>query len=133
MKMPHGRRSSLCLYVPIHKIAPTTTAMIVSMMNLLSNGTVQMSAVVPITNKILKILLPTIFPIAIPAFPFRAAATDVTSSGSEVPSATIVSPINRSLLPNYRAIADAPLTAKSLPFTTSTPPITMKRIHFHTG
>lgn len=49
------------------------------------------------------------------AFPFRAAVTDVTSSGSEVPSATIVSPINRSLIPKYRAIADAPLTAKSLP------------------
>ena len=44
--------------------------MIVSMINLRSNGTEQMSAAVPITNKILKILLPTIFPMAIPAFPF---------------------------------------------------------------
>ena len=28
---------------------------------------------------------------------------------------------------------DAPLTAKSLPLTTITPPITIKRRHFHTG
>ncbi len=67
--------------------------MIVSMINLRSNGTEQMSAAVPITNKILKILLPTIFPMAIPAFPFLAAVTDVTSSGSDVPNATIVRPI----------------------------------------
>ena len=59
--------------------------MIVSLINLRSNGTEQMSAAVPITNKILKILLPTIFPMAIPAFPFLAAVTDVTSSGSDVP------------------------------------------------
>ena len=58
-----------------------------------------MSAVVPITNKILKILLPTIFPMAIPVFPLLAAVTDVTSSGRDVPSATIVSPINHSLMP----------------------------------
>ena len=71
--------------------------MIVSMINLRSNGTEQMSAAVPITNKILKILLPTIFPMAIPAFPFLAAVTDVTSSGSDVPNATIVRPINNTL------------------------------------
>ena len=41
------------------------------------------SAVIPITNNILNILLPTILPIAIPALPFLAAATDVTSSGSD--------------------------------------------------
>ena len=107
--------------------------MIVSMINLHSNGTEQMSAAVPITNKILKILLPTIFPMAIPAFPFLAAVTDVTSSGSDVPNATIVRPINRSLIPKNLAISVAPLTAKSLPITTITPPSTMKRRHFHTG
>ena len=45
------------------------------------------------------LLLPTIFPMAIPVFPLLAAVTDVTSSGRDVPSATIVSPINLSLMP----------------------------------
>ena len=69
--------------------------MIVSTKNLLSKGTLQIREVVPITKRILKILLPTILPIAIPALPRFAAVTDVTSSGSEVPKATIVKPINR--------------------------------------
>ena len=50
-------------------------------------------------KRILKILLPTILPIAIPALPRFAAVTEVTSSGSDVPKATIVKPINRSLIP----------------------------------
>ena len=95
----HKDIRTLCLNVPIQSITPHRTAITVSIINLLSNGTVQMSAVVPITNKILKILLPTIFPMAIPAFPLLAAVTDVTSSGRDVPSATIVSPINLSLMP----------------------------------
>ena len=57
--------------------------MIVSTKNLLSKGTLQIREVVPITKRILKILLPTILPIAIPALPRFAAVTDVTSSGSE--------------------------------------------------
>ena len=115
MTIPQGFLSSLFLYVPSHNTAPLAIAIIVSMINLLSNGTVQISAVVPITNRILKILLPTILPMAIPAFPFFAAVTDVTSSGSEVPNATMVRPINLSLIPKTLAIAEAPLTAKSLP------------------
>jgi hypothetical protein len=83
--------------VPAQSKIPLKIATALSIINLLSKGTVQIRAVVPITNKILKILLPTIFPIAIPTFPFLAAVTDVTSSGREVPKATIVSPINRSL------------------------------------
>ena len=53
----------------------------------------------PTTNRILKILLPTILPIAISALPLRAAVTEVNSSGKLVPSATIVRPIIRSLRP----------------------------------
>ena len=92
-----------------------------------------MSATVPITKSILKILLPTIFPIAIPAFPLRAAETDVTSSGRDVPNATIVSPIKRSLMPQALAIVVAPFTTNWLPITTHTPPSTIKSRHFHTG
>ncbi len=80
-----------------HRSTPHRIATTVSITNLLSNGTGQMRATVPTTKSILKILLPTIFPIAIPAFPLRAAETDVTSSGRDVPNATIVSPIKRSL------------------------------------
>ena len=80
-----------------------------------SNGTGIIKADVPTTNKILKIFDPTMFPIAISALPFFAADTLVTNSGKEVPKATIVSPIKRSLIPKIRAICVAPSTAKSLP------------------
>lgn len=119
--------------MPSHNNAPLNIAIAVSIKNLLSNGTLHISAVIPITNNILNILLPTILPIAIPALPFLAAATDVTSSGSDVQNATMVSPMNLSLMPKNLAIQDAPLTAKSLPLTTITPPIIIKRRHFHTG
>lgn len=69
----------------------------------------------PRTRNILKILLPTTLPIAMPGFPFRAAATEVASSGREVPQATMVSPMTASLTPNALAISDAPLTKRSPP------------------
>ena len=59
-----------------------------------SKGTGVISALEPTTNKILKILDPMMFPIAISALPFLAAVTEVTSSGNEVPKAAIVRPIN---------------------------------------
>ena len=98
--------------MPTHSNIPLNTATPESIRNLGSNGTVQISAVVPMTNKILKILLPTIFPMAIPTLPFFAAITEVTSSGRDVPNATMVRPINRSLIPKYLAISDAKSEAK---------------------
>ena len=47
------------------------------------------------------------------ASPFFAAESDVTSSGSEVPNATIVRPIRLSLIPKPDAIVFAPLTTRS--------------------
>ena len=64
--------------------------------------------VVPITNKTLNILLPTILPMAMSAFPFLAAFTDVKSSGKEVPNATMVRPMNLSLIPSALASPVAP-------------------------
>ena len=90
-------------------------------------------AVVPTTNKILKILLPTIFPIAISAFPFNAADTEVTSSGREVPKATIVSPMILSLKPSVLAMALAASTLTSLPQTMRTRPNTAPAIILHKG
>lgn len=60
-------------------------------------------------------MLPTILPIAISLLPLNAAVTDVTNSGSDVPKATIVRPINLSLNPAYLAIFDAASTEISDP------------------
>ena len=108
-------------------------AMKVSIRNLGSNTTGIIKAVVPTTNKILKILLPTIFPIAISAFPFMAAETEVTSSGRDVPSATIVRPINLSLNPKPFAKAVAASTVISEPHTTATRPTKTASNSFHMG
>ena len=73
MIMPLPLRSSRFLQVPIHSRMPLRIAITVSVTNFGSKGTAHIREVVPITNRILKILLPTIFPIAIPTFPFRAS------------------------------------------------------------
>ena len=70
---------------------------------------------VPRTNKILNILLPTIFPMARSSFPFLAAVMDVASSGSEVPKATTVRPIILLLIPISFAIFVAASTERLLP------------------
>ena len=70
---------------------------------------------------------------AISAFPLIAAETEVNSSGSEVPNATIVSPIKRSLIPMNFAIAVAAFTVTSLPKTIKNNPTTVKTNSFHTG
>ena len=87
------------------RIAPAATP--TSKRNEYAKGTGTIRAEKPMTNKILKILLPTIFPMAMSAFPFLAAATDVNSSGSDVLKALIVNPINRSLIPISFAIEEA--------------------------
>lgn len=51
---PHGLRSSLWRIVPSHRITPAATATAESIRNLLSNGTLQINAVVPITEKNVK-------------------------------------------------------------------------------
>ena len=64
-------------------------------------------------KRILKILLPTIFPTAISALPFPAAVTKVISFGREVPKATMASPMSRSLRPKICAITAAESTVIS--------------------
>ena len=75
-----------------------------------------------ILNKDEPIALPT----AISASPFLAATTEVTSSGNEVPTATIVKPTNKSLIPNLVAIKDALSTTKSPPKIIPANPIATK-------
>ena len=65
---------------------------------------------------------PSTLPSASPGLPRSAAATDAASSGSEVPMATMVSPITVSLMLNSRAMSIAPVTSKLPPPTSSTSP-----------
>lgn len=61
----------------------------------------------PKINKILKILEPIALPKAKPLSPFFVATIEVTSSGREVPIATIVSPMKFSLTPKFLATIQA--------------------------
>ena len=53
----------------------------------------------PKTPMILKMLLPTTLPTAISRSPRMAATMEVTTSGKEVPTATMVKPMINSLTP----------------------------------
>jgi hypothetical protein len=53
----------------------------------------------PSTPRRLKVLLPTTLPTAMSRSPRTAAMTEVATSGSEVPAATMVSPTTTSLIP----------------------------------
>lgn len=59
----------------------------------------------PSTNKMLKMLLPTMLPKAISLCFFKAAVTEVINSGRDVPTATIVNPTSVSLIPMEYAIS----------------------------
>jgi hypothetical protein len=78
-------------------------------------------------RRILAILLPMIFPTAISLLPFIAAVTLTTSSGRDVPKATIVRPMIRVETPNFLAIEEAPRTRMSAPHTRMRNPITTKK------
>ena len=72
-------------------------------------------AEVPSTKKMLKILLPMIFPNAMSTCFFNAAVMEVTNSGRDVPTATIVKPTKVSLIPSERAIWMLLLTTRLPP------------------
>mgnify|MGYP007005792080 CR=1 FL=1 len=105
--MPLVRSRCPALNAKHHSRSAAKAAMAVSIKNALWKAIGVIAAVSPVTNKMLNILLPTMFPIAMPVFPLRAAVTDVTSSGSDVPKATIVRPIMRWLTPRSKAISVA--------------------------
>ena len=69
-------------------------------------GSGDTEALHPNTKNRLNRLLPITFPMAIPGFFFRAAVTEVASSGSDVPPATSVRPIMESLTPSDEAILE---------------------------
>ena len=80
------------------------------------------TAAIPCTPRMLKMLLPTTLPIAISCLPLKLARTEVTSSGADVPRATMVRPITSSLRPRERASADEPETSHSAPMARATTP-----------
>lgn len=72
--------------------------------------------------RILKILLPTALPMAISVFPLIDAKIFTASSGLEVPKATTVKPITRSLTFHDLASDEAPSTSQLEANTTITSP-----------
>ena len=71
--------------------------------------------VIPNTSNKLNIFDPTTFPIAIFSLSFLIATIDVTSSGKEVPSATILDPIIYLAILNFFANCTLLFTTKSPP------------------
>lgn len=67
----------------------------------------------PRMRRILAILLPSAFPMASPVFPLKLEMRLITSSGAEVPKATIVSPMTRLEIPYFFAIPADHSTSQS--------------------
>lgn len=57
----------------------------------------------PMMSRMLAMLLPMMLSAARVACPWRTDTSDVTSSGSDVPTATMVMPMRNSLMPSFRA------------------------------
>ena len=76
---------------------------------------------------------PITLPMARSVFFLRAAIADVASSGRDVPSATTVTPMTDSLIPQDFAIVTALFTISSPPTTRPAKPIIISNIDFHIG
>ncbi len=81
----------------------------------------------------LKMFDPTMLPTAISVCLRNAAITLVASSGSDVPTATMVSPITASEMPNSRAMVVALSTRKPAPITRATSPAPVMTQGFQFG
>ena len=75
-----------------------------------------MIQVIPRIIRMFKILLPTTFPMEIPALCRKAAVILTAASGALVPMATMVSPMTSCGIPSLRANPAAPSTNQSAPF-----------------
>ena len=93
-------------------------------MILLNNITIGLnSEQIPNTRRMLVILEPIIFPIAIPDLSYNAAFKLTPSYGREVPNATMVSPITNLEIFNLEAILTDDFTIQSAPKYNNTVPI----------
>ena len=95
-----------------------------------SRGILLIALLAPSTNRILKMFDPITLPITSWFSPFLKAVIDVTSSGKDVPIATIVKPTNVSLIPSAIAIAEALSTTKSPPIMIPARPMIINMILF---
>ena len=82
----------------------------------------EISAVQPKINPILAILEPNAFPTANPEFPCEEAIAETSISGADVPSPTIVKPINKGDTPSFLAIDAVPTTNLSAATTNTINP-----------
>ena len=88
-------------------------------------STGEMTHASPTTASVLKKLEPTMLPRTNSFSPRRADATALASSGSDVPTATIVRPITRSEMPIAFARSTLPQTRKYDDATSTTSPTTV--------
>ena len=85
----------------------------------------------PSIRKMLKMLEPRTLPIAMSVSPFRAAITEVTSSGNDVPAATMVRATMDCETPSSKAMPEAPSTSHSPPKMRHARPTRNRRMAFH--
>ena len=83
-----------------------------------------MSAEMPTMTKVLMMLEPRILVIAKSVEWFATDTMFTTNSGIDVPKATMVMPIIKSLICSFLARLDAPHTSQSAPLRSSTSPTT---------
>ena len=119
-----------CVLPNMKQIEVTRTMNITSMSMLESKGIALIALLAPNTNKMLKMFDPMTLPIINSFSPFFKAVSEVTSSGKEVPIATMVKPTNVSLIPRAIAIAEALSTTKSPPRMIPISPIKIKIMLF---
>ena len=133
MRCPFASRRFLRTGSP-NKSNSTVSTVITGISRLITDGSkVCIGAIVeaiPTTSSVLKRFDPMMLPNARSFSPLRAAAIELASSGRDVPTATMVRPISKSLTPRARAISTAPHTsARELP-TSSASPSTSHRTDF---
>ena len=96
------------------------------LINILSTVNVPSNAEIPITAKMLNMLLPTTLPKDIALVPANAEVMDTAASGALVPNATMVKPTIIVGIFKLYATLLAPSTNTSAPFIKSTNPIISK-------
>jgi hypothetical protein len=101
-------------------ITPTSNNAYKGRVSIVAGSKIEQKPKIKIT---LNIHDPIALPTAISFSPFLAATIDVTSSGKDVPTATIVKPITICGILNFIASALAPLIKKSAPLINKTKPI----------
>ena len=124
--MPSPLFISRFVHAIIHTMSENTTSTIISMIFSCMNAIGLMADAIPSTMSMLKMHEPTAFPSAISTSFFLAATIDVTSSGSDVPIDTMVSPTSVRLIPRSIAMRLALSTTTSPPTAIPTAPIRMK-------